>query len=50
MARQKPKEDDYFYGTILNTYLYLCCFVVLFILMTRGKTEVLHLDNVSCIA
>jgi len=38
-------------GKLLNNFLHLCCCVVVFILLTRGKTaEVLHLDNSSCTA
>jgi len=35
-------------GKLLNNFLHLCCCVVVFILLTRGKTaEVLHLDDSS---
>jgi len=37
-------------GKLLNNFLHLCCCVVVFILLTRGKTvEVLHLDDSSCV-
>jgi len=38
-------------GKLLNNFLHLCCCVVVFILLTRGKTaEVLYLDDSSCTA
>jgi len=38
-------------GKPLNKILYLGCFVVLFILVTRGKTtKVLYLYHSSCLA
>ena len=38
-------------GKLVNNFLHLCCCVVVFIPLTRGKTvEVLHLDDSSCTA
>jgi len=38
-------------GTLLNNFLHLCGCVVVFMLLTRGKTaEVLHLEDSICTA